>query len=81
MSVFLTPELEPFMGGTYFPPEDRFRQTGFPTVLRAIAEQVPPYIIISVYTYIYDIQASYIYVTISIYIYIYLSVVLFQRDT
>ena len=40
MSVFLTPELEPFMGGTYFPPEDRFRQPGFPTLLKAIAEQV-----------------------------------------
>ena len=23
LSVFLTPELEPFFGGTYFPPEDR----------------------------------------------------------
>ena len=23
MSVWLTPELKPFVGGTYFPPEDR----------------------------------------------------------
>ena len=24
MSVFLTPELKPFYGGTYFPPDDRY---------------------------------------------------------
>ena len=29
MSVWLTPELEPFVGGTYFPPEDRYGQPGF----------------------------------------------------
>ena len=40
MSVFLTPELEPFSGGTYFPPTDRFGQPGFATVLKSIAKQV-----------------------------------------
>jgi uncharacterized protein YyaL (SSP411 family) len=40
MSVFLTPELEPFMGGTYFPPADSFHRPGFPTILRSIAKQV-----------------------------------------
>ena len=40
MSVFLTPELEPFLGGTYFPPEDHFNRPGFPTILRSIAKQV-----------------------------------------
>ncbi|CAI8035529.1 Spermatogenesis-associated protein 20 [Geodia barretti] len=39
MSVFLTPELEPFLGGTYFPPEDHFNRPGFPTILRSIAKQ------------------------------------------
>lgn len=34
MSVFLTPDLKPFFGGTYFPPEDRLGRPGFPTVLR-----------------------------------------------
>ena len=29
MSVWLTPELKPFVGGTYFPPEDRYGQPGF----------------------------------------------------
>ena len=29
MSVWLTPDLEPFVGGTYFPPEDRYGQPGF----------------------------------------------------
>ena len=38
MSVFLTPRLTPFVGGTYFPPEDRWQRLGFPTVLRRVAE-------------------------------------------
>jgi hypothetical protein len=38
MSVFLTPDLEPFFGGTYFPPEDRHGLPGFPRVLAAIAD-------------------------------------------
>ncbi len=33
-SVFLTPDLEPFYAGTYFPPEDRYGRPGFPTLLR-----------------------------------------------
>jgi uncharacterized protein YyaL (SSP411 family) len=37
MSVWLTPELKPFVGGTYFPPEDRWGQPGFPKVLERIA--------------------------------------------
>ncbi len=35
-SVFLTPELEPFFAGTYFPPEDRGGRPGFPTVLESL---------------------------------------------
>jgi len=38
MSVFLTPDLQPFFAGTYFPPEDRFGRPGFKTVLRALAK-------------------------------------------
>ena len=38
MSVWLTPELQPFAGGTYFPPEDRYGRPGFTTVLRRLAE-------------------------------------------
>ena len=37
MSVWLTPDLQPFVGGTYFPPEDRHGQPGFPKVLERIA--------------------------------------------
>jgi uncharacterized protein YyaL (SSP411 family) len=37
MSVWLTPELKPFVGGTYFPPEDRYGQPGFGKVLQRIA--------------------------------------------
>ena len=37
MSVWLTPDLKPIVGGTYFPPEDKFGRPGFPTVLRQIA--------------------------------------------
>ena len=38
MSVFLTPELKPFYGGTYFPPTDRYGRPGFPTLLQRLAE-------------------------------------------
>jgi len=38
MSVFLTPDLEPFYGGTYFPPDDRHGMAGFPRVLEAVAD-------------------------------------------
>ena len=38
MSVWLTPELEPFYGGTYFPPESRGGMAGFRPLLLRIAE-------------------------------------------
>ncbi len=38
MSVWLTPNAEPFYGGTYFPPTDRYGRPGFVTVLERIAE-------------------------------------------
>jgi uncharacterized protein YyaL (SSP411 family) len=38
MSVFLLPDLRPFYGGTYFPPEDAHGRPGFPTLLRAIED-------------------------------------------
>lgn len=36
MSVFLTPDLRPFYGGTYFPPTDSYGRPGFMTLLGAI---------------------------------------------
>ncbi|MHB0967443.1 MAG: thioredoxin domain-containing protein [Bellilinea sp.] len=36
MSVFLTPDLKPFYGGTYFPPEPRHNLPAFREVLRSI---------------------------------------------
>ncbi|MGO4882973.1 MAG: thioredoxin domain-containing protein [Bryobacteraceae bacterium] len=38
MSVWLTPDLKPFYGGTYFPPEQRYGHPGFPMVLERVAE-------------------------------------------
>ena len=38
LTVFLTPELVPFYGGTYFPPEDRQQMPGFPRILAAVSE-------------------------------------------
>jgi len=38
MSVWLTPDLKPFYGGTYFPPEMRYGHPGFPMVLERVAE-------------------------------------------
>lgn len=37
MTVFLTPELQPFYGGTYFPPEDRMGLPGFKKILMGVA--------------------------------------------
>jgi uncharacterized protein len=36
MTVFLTPEGEPFYAGTYFPPQDMHGRPGFPKVLEAL---------------------------------------------
>ncbi|MFN2480674.1 MAG: thioredoxin domain-containing protein, partial [Pyrinomonadaceae bacterium] len=38
LTVFLTPDLVPFYGGTYFPPEDRYQLPGFPRVLLGVAQ-------------------------------------------
>jgi uncharacterized protein YyaL (SSP411 family) len=38
LSVFLTPDGEPFFGGTYFPPKDAFGRPGFERVLLSVAE-------------------------------------------
>ena len=38
MSVFLTPDLEPFFAGTYWPPEPRHGMPGFSQVLAAVLE-------------------------------------------
>ena len=38
MTVFLTPDGEPFFGGTYFPPEPRHGMPAFRQVLGAVAE-------------------------------------------
>ena len=37
MSVFLTPDLKPFYGGTYYPPHDAYGRPGFPNLLRSLA--------------------------------------------
>jgi hypothetical protein len=37
MSVFLTPELKPFFGGTYFPPDARYGRPSFLQLLEQIA--------------------------------------------
>ncbi|HZE20410.1 MAG TPA: DUF255 domain-containing protein, partial [Desulfobaccales bacterium] len=38
LNVFLTPDLQPFYGGTYFPPEDRGGLPGLPRLLLAISQ-------------------------------------------
>ncbi|MFN7963523.1 MAG: DUF255 domain-containing protein [Thermoanaerobaculia bacterium] len=37
-SVFMTPELEPFYAGTYFPPRERYGRPGFATLILALAD-------------------------------------------
>ena len=38
MNVFVTPDLQPFVGGTYFPPEDRDGMPGLKSILPQIAK-------------------------------------------
>jgi uncharacterized protein YyaL (SSP411 family) len=37
LTMFLSPDGEPFWGGTYFPPEQRWGRPGFPQVLEAMS--------------------------------------------
>ncbi|KAJ3020729.1 UNVERIFIED_CONTAM: spermatogenesis-associated protein 20 [Siphonaria sp. JEL0065] len=39
MTVFLTPELKPFFGGTYFPPKSGNGQPGFPDLVKFFGEK------------------------------------------
>ncbi|HVF47475.1 MAG TPA: thioredoxin domain-containing protein [Pyrinomonadaceae bacterium] len=38
MNVFLTPDMRPFFGGTYFPPAPRHQMPSWPQILSSIAE-------------------------------------------
>jgi uncharacterized protein len=38
MSVWLTPDLRPFYGGTYYPPTDQYGRPGFVTLLHALED-------------------------------------------
>jgi uncharacterized protein len=38
LTVFLTPDLKPFFGGTYFPPTDRYGRPGFKKLADALAK-------------------------------------------
>src|SRR6476661_2596240 len=38
LTVFLTPDLRPFFGGTYFPPAPRYGMPGFPQLLERLGE-------------------------------------------
>ena len=40
MSVWLTPSLKPYIGGTYFPPDDSLFRRGFKSILKLISEKV-----------------------------------------
>jgi uncharacterized protein YyaL (SSP411 family) len=39
LSIFLTPNLSPITGGTYFPPKDRWGMPGFKTILLKVAQK------------------------------------------
>lgn len=38
LSAFLSPDLKPLMGGTYFPPNDKYGRPGFKTILRKVKD-------------------------------------------
>lgn len=39
MTVFLTPDLNPFFGGTYFPPRDRWGSAGLIRIMNGVAQE------------------------------------------
>ncbi len=47
LTVFLTPALKPFYGGTYFPPEERYGRPGFKKVLESLshAYRTDPFVV------------------------------------
>lgn len=56
LSVFLSPDLKPLMGGTYFPPDDNYGRPGFKTVLRyqlkyivSVCQKLSPSSLLNVY--------------------------------
>src|SRR6478736_1835918 len=38
MSIFLTPDLKPFFGATYLPPDNRGREEGFRSILQRLGD-------------------------------------------
>lgn len=38
LNIFLTPDLQPFYGGTYFPPDERWGQIGWPELVERIGK-------------------------------------------
>lgn len=38
LSVFLSPDLKPLMGGTYFPPDDKYGRPGLKSILRKVKD-------------------------------------------
>src|SRR3990170_4919204 len=38
LNVFLTPDLKPFFGGTYFPPDERWGRIGWPKLVERIGQ-------------------------------------------
>src|SRR5438046_1257394 len=38
LNIFLTPQLRPFFGGTYFPPDERYGRGSFMQVLKQVSE-------------------------------------------
>lgn len=48
MSVWLTPDLKPIVGGTYFPPDGRyFGRPGFMSTLKNISSKVGRFFFLS----------------------------------
>lgn len=52
MSVFLSPDLTPVTGGTYFPPDDKYGLIGFKSLLLGVAKEVHDTYIRYKYSYV-----------------------------
>lgn len=58
MSVFLTPDLKPFGGGTYYPPTDAYGRPGFKTMLLHMSNLVSS---LQIYNIKYPYTNNYFY--------------------
>lgn len=59
MSVFLTPDLHPVAGGTYFAPEDKWGRPGFKSILLQMSKRVS-----NIFCHLFDVKLLVFYLNL-----------------